>query len=310
MDGLATTLPAKLHRLLSSRDHRHLVAWMPHGRSWRIVDDAAFVEIAAARGYFNNISNRDDDDDEGEESEDVDSHRQSRNRNKSTATTAAASFHSELLKWGFRRYRKSDSPDVGSYYHSDFLRGREERVDNLNYAASESSSEAAKEGDGNVAMNEGAATATASIDNNNNVVEGKSSLSPSPSSQNNNIQQPPRNDDSSAVSDFLAFTGTSDPRAARTYLEMAGRDLETAVGLFVDHGMGGGAGGSLLSGSAAATTTMMGGGIGSTGTGVGTGEEDDNAAAAAATDDAANNDDEEEEEEPDFYVAAVALDTV
>ena len=115
----------------------------------------------------------------------------------------------------------------------------------MNYAA-ESSSEAAKEGDrkaaadgdGDVAMNEG--TATANIDNDNNdVVMGKSSSS----SQNNNIQQPPPNDDSSAVSNFLAFTGTYDPRAARTYLEMAGRDLETAVGLFVDHGMGGGAGG-------------------------------------------------------------------
>ena len=40
-------------------------------------------------------------------------------------------FISELLKWGFRRYRKSDSPNVGSYYHSDFLRGCEEKATNL-----------------------------------------------------------------------------------------------------------------------------------------------------------------------------------
>ena len=46
------------------------------------------------------------------------------------------------------------------------------------------------------------------------------------------------------LSQFLAFTGTSDPDVVRRYLEMAGNDLETAVGLFVDHNnasaMGGG----------------------------------------------------------------------
>jgi hypothetical protein len=53
------------------------------------------------------------------------------------------------------------------------------------------------------------------------------------------------------LSQFLAFTGTSDPDVARRYLEMAGNNLETAVGLFVDHdnasAMGGG--GGLLSSS-------------------------------------------------------------
>jgi hypothetical protein len=39
-----------------------------------------------------------------------------------------------------------------------------------------------------------------------------------------------------AVSQFLAFTGSSDTSRAASYLEMAGGDLETAVGLFLEHG--------------------------------------------------------------------------
>ena len=60
-----------------------------------------------------------------------------------------------------------------------------------------------------------------------------------------------------SLSSFLAFTGTSDPDVAHRYLEMAGGDLETAVGLFVDHDGGGGGGG------------MGGGGGGMGGGGVG-----------------------------------------
>ena len=55
------------------------------------------------------------------------------------------------------------------------------------------------------------------------------------------------------LSQFLAFTGTSDPDVARRYLEMAGNDLEKAVGLFVNHdnasAMGGGGGSSSSSSS-------------------------------------------------------------
>lgn len=37
------------------------------------------------------------------------------------------------------------------------------------------------------------------------------------------------------LSQFLAFTGTSDPNVARQYLEMSGNQLEMAVSLFMDH---------------------------------------------------------------------------
>ena len=37
------------------------------------------------------------------------------------------------------------------------------------------------------------------------------------------------------ISQFLAFTGSADSDVAKVYLEMAGGDLETAVGLFMEH---------------------------------------------------------------------------
>jgi UBX domain-containing protein 7 len=44
------------------------------------------------------------------------------------------------------------------------------------------------------------------------------------------------------VSHFMAVTGSADPAQAATYLEMSGGDLETAVGLFIEHNHGGGGG--------------------------------------------------------------------
>ncbi len=43
------------------------------------------------------------------------------------------------------------------------------------------------------------------------------------------------------LSQFLAFTGSSEPNVARQYLEMSGNQLEMAVSLFMDHNGGGGA---------------------------------------------------------------------
>lgn len=42
-----------------------------------------------------------------------------------------------------------------------------------------------------------------------------------------------RNDE--LISQFMAFTGTSDADKATSYLEMSGNDVETAVGLFLEH---------------------------------------------------------------------------
>jgi UBX domain-containing protein 7 len=52
------------------------------------------------------------------------------------------------------------------------------------------------------------------------------------------------------VSHFMAVTGSADPDQAATYLEMSGGDLETAVGLFMEHNHGGGGGLGGLGGTA------------------------------------------------------------
>jgi hypothetical protein len=46
------------------------------------------------------------------------------------------------------------------------------------------------------------------------------------------------------VSQFMAFTGSEDAGRAKVYLEMSGGNLETAVGLFMEHGGGGATGAS------------------------------------------------------------------
>ena len=42
------------------------------------------------------------------------------------------------------------------------------------------------------------------------------------------------------ISQFMAFTGSADPAKAASYLEMSGNNVETAVGLFMEHEQGGG----------------------------------------------------------------------
>jgi hypothetical protein len=58
------------------------------------------------------------------------------------------------------------------------------------------------------------------------------------------------------VSQFMSFTGSADPARAASYLEMSSGDLETAVGLYMEHeqsvtGMGGGGGAGGDGGAAA-----------------------------------------------------------
>eukprot|EP00980_Cylindrotheca_fusiformis_P011906 scaffold2830_cov131-Cylindrotheca_fusiformis.AAC.27 len=53
------------------------------------------------------------------------------------------------------------------------------------------------------------------------------------------------------ISQFLAFTGSADTSKATSYLEMSGGNVETAVGLFLEH-QGGGGGAAVNGGAAAA----------------------------------------------------------
>lgn len=64
------------------------------------------------------------------------------------------------------------------------------------------------------------------------------------------------------LSQFLAFSGSSDPSVARQYLEMSGNNLERAVSLFMDHAAGGGGAGDMGGGASGAGGGMGGGGDG------------------------------------------------
>lgn len=78
-------------------------------------------------------------------------------------------------------------------------------------------------------------------------------------------------DNDEVVSQFLAFTGSSDISKATSYLEMSGGNLETAVGLYMEH-QGGGDLGSPVAGAGGAAAAAGGGGFGGGG---GLGGDDD-----------------------------------
>ncbi|KAK1740863.1 heat shock factor family protein [Skeletonema marinoi] len=81
--------PARLHAMLSNEQYSHIIAWMPHGRAWKVLDRRLLVEEAIPR-YFK--------------------------QNK------YPSFARQLSGWGFKRLLKK-GPDMGCYYHECFLRG-------------------------------------------------------------------------------------------------------------------------------------------------------------------------------------------
>lgn len=60
------------------------------------------------------------------------------------------------------------------------------------------------------------------------------------------------------VSQFMSFTGSADPAQAASYLEMSGGNIETAVGLFMEHQ---GGGGIAVSGGAGGAGAGVGGGL-------------------------------------------------
>ncbi len=47
----SSTFPAKLHEILSCSEFRHIVTWMPHGSSWRVLQPKLFEEIVMPK-YF------------------------------------------------------------------------------------------------------------------------------------------------------------------------------------------------------------------------------------------------------------------
>ena len=47
----SSTFPVKLHKLLSCSEFSHIITWMPHGRSWRVLEPKLFEEIVMPK-YF------------------------------------------------------------------------------------------------------------------------------------------------------------------------------------------------------------------------------------------------------------------
>jgi len=84
--------PNKLHIVLSNPNYKHIITWMPHGRSWRVLQPDVFSEIALPK-YFNNQSKY-------------------------------SSFMRQVNGWGFKRITRG--PDRNSYYHELFVRNNPE----------------------------------------------------------------------------------------------------------------------------------------------------------------------------------------
>ena len=75
-------LPIKLNAMLSDKELAHIISWMPHGRSWRILKPKQFVKEVLPK-YFDYCNYN--------------------------------SFIRLVNAWGFRRF--SSGPDRHSYYH-------------------------------------------------------------------------------------------------------------------------------------------------------------------------------------------------
>lgn len=82
------TFPVKLHQILSSGEFDDVIAWLPHGRSFRVLQPKAFEERVIPLFFRHG---------------------------------RYASFARQVNGWGF--HRVTNGPDYGSYYHELFLRG-------------------------------------------------------------------------------------------------------------------------------------------------------------------------------------------
>ncbi|KAL9182724.1 hypothetical protein ACHAXT_004003 [Thalassiosira profunda] len=92
-----TIFPMKLYDILCTPQFSNAVAWMPHGRSWRVLDKDLFVREICPR-YF--------------------------------AQTRYESFIRQVNGWGFKRLRR-EGADRNSYWHEHFLRGYPNLIDHM-----------------------------------------------------------------------------------------------------------------------------------------------------------------------------------
>lgn len=80
--GKEPAFPTKLHKILSNPEYQDYIAWLPHGRSWRVLKPKAFEEKVIPL-YFRHAK--------------------------------YASFMRQVNGWGFKRM--TQGPDHNSYYH-------------------------------------------------------------------------------------------------------------------------------------------------------------------------------------------------
>lgn len=90
------TFPVKLHMILSNPEFQDIIAWLPHGRSWRILQQKAFEERVIPL-YFRH--------------------------------GRYSSFARQVNGWGFKRI--THGSDYNSYYHELFLRGMAHLCDKM-----------------------------------------------------------------------------------------------------------------------------------------------------------------------------------
>jgi len=81
--------PARLHAILSDEQYSHIIAWMPHGRAWKVLNKKLLVDEVIPEFF---------------------------------GQSKFASFTRQLSGWGFKRLHQT-GPDFGCYYHECFLRG-------------------------------------------------------------------------------------------------------------------------------------------------------------------------------------------
>jgi hypothetical protein len=84
----AQNFPMKLHAILSNPEFHDIIAWLPHGRAWRIAHHKAFEERVIPLFFRHG---------------------------------RYSSFARQVNGWNFRRI--TSGPDYNSYYHEMFIRG-------------------------------------------------------------------------------------------------------------------------------------------------------------------------------------------
>ena len=55
---LDSNFPAKLHAILSNPEYAHIISWMPHGRSWKIMDKELLLSAVCAASTFHTASTK------------------------------------------------------------------------------------------------------------------------------------------------------------------------------------------------------------------------------------------------------------